>query len=42
MSVDFETRLETSRGFLGLRGHELDQANGDAIADDGSIIYADK
>ena len=41
-SLDFATGAETGRVDLGSDDRVLDQGNGHAIADDGSIIYAGK
>ena len=41
-SLDFETGRETGRVFLGTNDEVLDQGNGHAVADDGSIVYGGK
>ena len=42
VSLDFETGVETGRVLLGVTDEVLDQGNGHAVADDGSIVTAGK
>lgn len=42
VSLDLETGVETGRVLVGFDDDVLDQGNGHAIADDGSIVYAGK
>lgn len=42
VSVDFETGAQTGRVVLGFTSDFLDQGNGHAIANDGSIVFAGK